>query len=167
MTMPGRLMTSGMIWCSRSMNVITTIAQQNRNSTRKSQGGAELHEQEQGQQAVNGFDNGVLGRNGGTAGAAFPSQNQVAENGNIIVPGNFSVTCRAVGRREDNRHLFREPVDAHIQERADYRTENEDENVDCYRKRHKTLLCTARGVPLAGATPALFQAPYLNQAFFQ
>ena len=127
--MPGRLITSGMIWCSRSMKVITTIAEQKRKSTAKGKRRAEFHEQEEGQQAIEKLDQGVLDGDAGLAGAAFAAENEVAENGDIVVPGYPVIAGRAVGRREDDGFVLRQTAYADIQERTDHGAEDKGEDV--------------------------------------
>jgi hypothetical protein len=82
-----------------------------------------------------------LKRDAGLAGAAFPQQNEIADDRDIVVPWDTVITVWTMGRREDDRFVAGEPPDADIEKRADHGAEDEGEYV---KVNSKYQLCTNR-----------------------
>ncbi len=61
--------------------------------------------------------------------AAAPLQQNVTDQGDIIVKLNRVLTMRAARSGPDNRFLFRQPEDTNVQETADQRPEYNRNNV--------------------------------------
>jgi len=96
---------------------------------KEGEGWAEFHEEEEGQQRIDKLHQRVLYGDGPLAGTAFPAQDEIAKNRDIVVKGYLEVTVRAVGRREDDRLVAGESADADIQKGADHGAEDEGEDV--------------------------------------
>jgi hypothetical protein len=96
----------------------------------KGHGGAELCKEKEGQEAVDQFYRRILGRNAGLAGTALPTQGNIAQQRDIVVPADPVITLQAVGRREYNGFLLRQPINADIEKRADHSAEDEGEYIE-------------------------------------
>ncbi len=82
-------------------------------------GDAILNKQNQRKKRSRPLDERVLDRNGLMTEAASASQEEVTEDRNIVIKPDGMVTVRAVGPREDNRFISRQPTDADVQKAAD------------------------------------------------
>lgn len=113
------------------------------------EGCAEFHEEEEGQKGIGKLHQRVLYGDRPLAGTAFPAQDEVAENRDIVVKGYLEVAFRAVGGREDDRLVAGKPADADIKEGADHGAEDEGEDVKGNREYQ---LCT-RGINSSSFKP--------------
>ena len=69
------------------------------------------------------FDSGISKAEWFAARRAFSAKDEIADDGDIMVPRDRLSAFHAMGSRADNRLIERNPVDADIQERADASTE--------------------------------------------
>jgi len=70
-----------------------------------------------------------LNGNGSFAVSASPSQQEIADQRDIIVKSDWFLAMRAVRARPDNRLLFRQPANADIQKAANHSPEDDRNNV--------------------------------------
>lgn len=90
--------------------------------------------QGQGKEGHAEFHNRVLQRDRNLAGSAFPPQDKIAENRDVLVPVQVGSAFGAVrGRKNHGLGLIRQPEDDDIEERADQGTENKAvEKINCF-----------------------------------
>ena len=71
------------------------------------------------------LDDAVTRRNLLMAFAAAPAKREIAEDGNIVVPGDALLAVHTGARRKNNRLTFGQPDDDHVQEAADQKPETD------------------------------------------
>jgi hypothetical protein len=87
----------------------------------------ESEKKRQCQQAVKQFDQRILDGYVLTAAAAFPAQQQVTDQGDVVIPADAVITVGTMGGRRDNRFPLGQAADADIEKRADNHAENQGE----------------------------------------
>ena len=76
------------------------------------------------------FDDGIHGGNGQAAMAAFATQEEPTEDGNVVVGLDGDSAARAAGSGADNGEFFRDARDADVEEAADDDAEEKEEEGD-------------------------------------
>ena len=84
--------------------------------SKKRQGYAVLHEEQKSQETVKSFDKRVAPGYRSMAGTAPGAKKQKADNRDVVIPAYPAAALRAGRRRGDNRLLFRQAIDADIEE---------------------------------------------------
>ncbi len=123
-TMPGRVMTFGSRWCSRSMAKRATSS--GREHQTRHQDDVEAEDERVGEVDRHRYelDDRVAHRDAGPALAALATENQVAEHRNVVRPAQHVSAVRAARPRAHDRFTARQAVNAHVQEAPDREAED-------------------------------------------
>ena len=137
MTMPGSVMTSGRIWCSRSMAKSTISAQANARRTSSSGVGPKTNQCRTKTTTGQRLDDRIAQRDRGAAVAAAAAQRHVAQRPGCCRATTAGSRSADSATRGDDRLPQRQAMDADVQEAADAQAAQDEHRLRANARRHR------------------------------
>ena len=139
-TMPGSVMTSGMIWWSRSMPVIATRAANRRSAAPRSSDGPTRRAASTNSTAVSELDRRVPPRDASPAVAAARAKPEPGEHGHVVVPADGAAAGRAGRGRMHDAPAVGKARDDDVEKAADDEAKEEARRLEEQGRDHDVIV---------------------------
>ena len=123
MAMPGRVITLGRIWCSRSTAKSTIERAAEHEPGGQERPGGVTATTATNSSAVTSSTSGYCTEIGALQRGALAAQDHPADHRDVLEPAQLALAAAARRRRRHHRLAARQPVDAHVEEAADHQAE--------------------------------------------